>query len=728
MAVTYEKLVGEDLQLGHGNHTVTMPGGGTATGSKVGIHTFIPVTYNLRDFADPGGMDCYDAFQTIFGLIEAADTGSVQRGSRIILPFGEWYCTRKLVPTRKCIWEGVGGSCGDDASGKTRNGSALIFPAGVTGIEILASNGAYYSIFKDFALRAQGKSGTVYGFLMTGRAFLSRMHVFGFGSHGVNITASTPTGNDNNWRVAYCRLEGNGGDGLHVEGTDANAGLALHNDYVGNTGYGIWARTSYGNEFIGGNVESNVAGGILSGQSGGYFQCRNAFRGIYVEGGQVNDINEPAIVDNCSTLSGFTAGNAPIRIADGKIFLGATTNIGWGDVNHVSASSRGLYIDQGASMTNEALALAASGRVAHGMTGYGSGTATWFSLGQATASGGGALVYGLSEDVTALKFRAYGTGETTAEGASDTAECIIEAGKSNGGTGATTIGATGNLVAVQNAGVNKAIVKGDGTYVVRGTYGTRQAPDHLLVGTSTVTGMATGVRIDAAVSTNEIVSIRGTGRIAHGVTTLADTTTLLVQQIASTDGGVQTLAFSAAAVAYDLRGVAVTEDTTQGANSTAALMFDGEKKSGTGVTALGATANIAVFRSNSVARFILRADGSSFEDVGTAWTNFDAYADAEVLTALSVAASQDGDPIKALFMDTLVRYREVLERHELIKIEDQPDGSRSVFVNRSGVQNLLVGAVRQQADRLQRLEARLEAVEGTARGLMHRVRGWFGWA
>lgn len=42
MSTPYEKVVAEDLNLGQPDDTVpvTMPGGGIATGSKIGLHTF----------------------------------------------------------------------------------------------------------------------------------------------------------------------------------------------------------------------------------------------------------------------------------------------------------------------------------------------------------------------------------------------------------------------------------------------------------------------------------------------------------------------------------------------------------------------------------------------------------------------------------------------------------------------------------------------------------------
>lgn len=38
--VTYEKIVAEDFELGHGSVQRTMPGGGSATGSKINLGTF----------------------------------------------------------------------------------------------------------------------------------------------------------------------------------------------------------------------------------------------------------------------------------------------------------------------------------------------------------------------------------------------------------------------------------------------------------------------------------------------------------------------------------------------------------------------------------------------------------------------------------------------------------------------------------------------------------------
>lgn len=64
MAVVYERLVKEDLHRGYGSVDVTMPGGGVARGTKVGLHTFMSMI-NVLDLGATGGDEAADtqAFQ-----------------------------------------------------------------------------------------------------------------------------------------------------------------------------------------------------------------------------------------------------------------------------------------------------------------------------------------------------------------------------------------------------------------------------------------------------------------------------------------------------------------------------------------------------------------------------------------------------------------------------------------------------------------------------------------
>lgn len=103
MAVPYERIVSEDFNLGHGDVEVTMPGGGTATGSKVGIHTFLPYTFNVRDFGATGDGTTNDttAVQAALDAAEAAGGGTV------FVPIGT-YLVKQLTVASKIRVQGQG--------------------------------------------------------------------------------------------------------------------------------------------------------------------------------------------------------------------------------------------------------------------------------------------------------------------------------------------------------------------------------------------------------------------------------------------------------------------------------------------------------------------------------------------------------------------------------------------------------------------------------------------
>lgn len=81
MAIPYEKIVSEDLQLGHGLVPVTMPAGGFGYGNKVGIHTFGP-WFNVADFGaiEDGVSDDSSAILAAIAAAVAAGGGTVLLG------------------------------------------------------------------------------------------------------------------------------------------------------------------------------------------------------------------------------------------------------------------------------------------------------------------------------------------------------------------------------------------------------------------------------------------------------------------------------------------------------------------------------------------------------------------------------------------------------------------------------------------------------------------------
>jgi hypothetical protein len=84
MAVPYERLVAEDLNTGHGTVSVTMPAGGSATGTKIGLHTFAR-RYNVEDFGAVSGQYADTAIQAAIDQA-AADTAGTEEKATVYLP------------------------------------------------------------------------------------------------------------------------------------------------------------------------------------------------------------------------------------------------------------------------------------------------------------------------------------------------------------------------------------------------------------------------------------------------------------------------------------------------------------------------------------------------------------------------------------------------------------------------------------------------------------------
>lgn len=96
MSVPYELVVAEDLQLGHGDVDVTMPAGGTATGSKIGLHTFVQQAYNPMDFGAVG-----DGVSDDTTAVQAAIDATPASGGAVILPAtGTFLCGNLTIADR----------------------------------------------------------------------------------------------------------------------------------------------------------------------------------------------------------------------------------------------------------------------------------------------------------------------------------------------------------------------------------------------------------------------------------------------------------------------------------------------------------------------------------------------------------------------------------------------------------------------------------------------------
>jgi len=227
-----------------------------------------------------------------------------------------------------------------------------------------------------------------------------------------------------------------------------------------------------------------------------------------------------------------------------------------------------------------------------------------------------------------------------------------------------------------------------------------------------ITGLSVGTTgtttLDQGANDGEILAFKSSD-VAHGVTGITATSTYsFFRKYDGATGGVDFYGLSENELAVNVIGVVTNANTTKSTLGLGAVNISTQLKSGSSAGAMSADANLLSVKNNNTTRFILDGDGDSHQDVGTAWTNFDDYDDPRLLTALSVAVSRPGDPIKEQFRQVLEDYRGPLERARLVTFNE--DGHH--FVNMSRLTMALVGAVRQVSDRLVLAESRLAALHG----------------
>ena len=124
-----------------------------------------------------------------------------------------------------------------------------------------------------------------------------------------------------------------------------------------------------------------------------------------------------------------------------------------------------LTIDQSGADTE--IFSVKSSDVAHGMT-LTTETDTYGRLLKSSAGSGGLTIQGLTEDDIGLSLAGLMTNEVTTDTSASVAAVMIE-GFLKSGSGTTSLGNTGNVLAITNAGTARVIVKGDGDMHITNT-------------------------------------------------------------------------------------------------------------------------------------------------------------------------------------------------------------------------------------------------------------------
>lgn len=148
------------------------------------------------------------------------------------------------------------------SGGQSFAGTRLLFPAGVSGIichrpataPVSTPGRGDSSIVECMQIIATGKTQTAaHGVVMFAPMALRDVYIEGFGGDGIHIQAGASERSGTNadaWQIYNCRVELCSGNGLFLQGSDANAGCAIGLQCSDNGGWAIRDISQVGNTFI----------------------------------------------------------------------------------------------------------------------------------------------------------------------------------------------------------------------------------------------------------------------------------------------------------------------------------------------------------------------------------------------------------------------------------------------------------------------------------------------
>ncbi len=223
---------------------------------------------------------------------------------------------------------------------------------------------------------------------------------------------------------------------------------------------------------------------------------------------------------------------------------------------------------------------------------------------------GGLYIGGYGSSIWSIGLHAfYTTPETTKTNISWAS--IILVGLKKSGTGFVMPGANENLVAIQRG--DPSVARINDTVWICDADGDTWQTGSVFVNEDANAGMTLGVTINQGAADNEILAFKSSD-IAHGMTAVAETDTYgLFQKYIGTSGGVNLTGLTEVTVGLSLNACYVTDDTTKSAAGTAPIMLRAHKKSGAGVAAPGADANIVAIAAYATTVWIVDEDGDTWQ-------------------------------------------------------------------------------------------------------------------
>lgn len=266
-----------------GNPRRALLGAARANDDGLNLLNYIPQTEwaGIRNWTST--YDCLAAMNAaiadLFHLNVALGGGVA--GGKIGIPPGHYLFSGTINLNEVYVYlQGAG--CGEAGGPAT----VLVWTADVPGIHVyhdaVSGGSGSGSRFDGLALYGKKSGGNSSGIDAGERVTITNCTVNGFSGNGINLVASVPGGNCNNWYVEKARLFSNGGHGMLVYGTDVNAGTGISISASFSGGFGIYDASFLGNTYVGLHTEANTAGAYKDDSP----DARNLWLGCYSESGQ----------------------------------------------------------------------------------------------------------------------------------------------------------------------------------------------------------------------------------------------------------------------------------------------------------------------------------------------------------------------------------------------------------------------------------------------------------
>jgi len=279
----YKKVATQPPHIGYGV---------SATGHFFELLTDSGVIH-LNSFGSLGiTTDWADALEAAIATLPNNISGNFNAAGTVVFGTGTYNFSRPINVNRQVVFKGAGNPMGSATSA-----TILKFVNPTDGFHINTFNSPNVGDKVADGTKFEGISifgtrpGTGVGITANARIAIKHCSIRNFGGHGIFITASVPTANANNWLIESVEVIACGGDGLHVLGTDVNAGVCIGFSGRNNDGWAIHDASFLGNYYFGCLADSNLTGSYRTSDLNSLciFLC------CYSEGSAQIQINYPSV-------------------------------------------------------------------------------------------------------------------------------------------------------------------------------------------------------------------------------------------------------------------------------------------------------------------------------------------------------------------------------------------------------------------------------------------------